>query len=880
MSFIPSVVRIAEGSGRASRAAAVPGQDEGYGCQSLQATYLVRNPLLCVVATVCLCLWATSVTLAQPIPKMRSSSSQVDPNLTNTKSMTDRLAKRPRWDANEPIELTEPNDLQSEPNETKLKTKLKTPEKESSRIELLISGKGVQETNDVSIELQQFGYSVFKRKVSTFAPILNVPIGPDYIIGPGDSFAVTIWGRTDAHLTLTVDRSGQIILPEVGALKVLGMRFGALESYIHGEMSRKFTDFKVSVAMERLRTIQIFVIGEAATPGTYTVSSLSTVITALYAAGGPTKDGSLRKVRLMRSGGDSNDIDLYNFLTAGDRRTDARLQDGDTILIPLIGPVVAVAGNVKRPAIYEMVRPMSLREVLDLAGGATFAGWLQRIQVERVENHKRRIVADFDLSDKAGQAEQDRVMSMVVQDGDIIKVRSVDDRRENVVELVGHVIRPGKYEWRSGMKLSDILTSYDVLRPQPNLLGGEITRLVPPDLHQMVIPFHLGKLMSGDQSENVELAQYDKIRVFKWDERHVETVRISGMVYDPNEYRLAPSMRVRDLIEQAGGLRKNAYLNKAEVTRTHISQSGMTTEQIDVDLARAVADDPRQNIPLQDYDYLVVRPIPELKFDQTVTIKGEVRFPGTYPITRDETLSSLIERAGGYTSDAYLKGAVFTRESAKEVQRRRLEQMLSEIEESILTSTEQKIGAASDAEMVKGQQAALETKRALVTKLNATEITGRVVVKMAPLEELKGSRSDIKLENEDALTIPRTPGVVHVVGEVFNQTSLLFEEGATVNYYLRKVGGMSKDADTKQVSVIKADGSVISRQQDNVGQAVSWDKQANQWVFGGFMGLPLDPGDTIVVPKKLDKVFWLQTTRDITQIMMQVAVTVGIAFAI
>jgi protein involved in polysaccharide export with SLBB domain len=728
--------------------------------------------------------------------------------------------------------------------------------------------------------LQQFGYSVFRQKVSSFAPILNVPVGPDYVIGPGDTFTVTIWGRTDARYMLTVDRNGQIVLPEVGVLTVRGMKFGALDSYLHSEMSRKITDFKLSVAMDRLRTIQVFVVGEAATPGTYAVSSLSTVITALYAAGGPTKDGSLRKVRLMRSGGDANEIDLYNFLTAGDRRTDARLQDGDTILIPLIGPVVAVAGNVKRPAIYEMTRPMSLREVLDMAGGATFAGWLQRIQVERVENHQRRIVADFDLSEKANQDDQGRVMNMVVQDGDLVKVRSVDDRRGNVVKLEGHVVRPGQYEWRPGMKLRDILTSYDVVQPQPNLLDGAIMRLVPPDLHLMVIPFHLGKLMAGDEAENIELAQYDKVRVFKWDERHVESVRISGMVYDPNEYRLTPDMRVSDLVEQAGGLRKNAYLNRAEITRTHIAQGGMTTEQIDIDLGRAMEGDPQQNVALQDYDYLVVRPIPELKFDQTVTIEGEVRFPGTYPITRDETLSSLLARAGGYTNDAYLKGAVFTRQSAKEVQRRRLQQMVSQIEESMLTSAEQKIGAAADAETIKSQQAALETRKALVAKLSATEITGRVVVKMASLEELRGSSNDIKMEDKDTLTIPQTPGVVYVVGEVFNQTSLLYEEGATVNYYLRKVGGMTNDADTKQVSVVKADGSVISRQQDNVGQAVTWDKQANQWVFGGFMGLPLDPGDTIVVPKKIDKFFWLQTTKDITQIMMQVAVTVGIAFAI
>lgn len=730
------------------------------------------------------------------------------------------------------------------------------------------------------VKLRQYGYGIFQKTVDPFMPMLDAPVGPDYLIGPGDAFTINVWGRVDNRVTVVVDRNGQIVLPEVGALKVWGMKFSTLESYLHSEMSRKFSDFRLSVSMERLRTIQVFVIGEATTPGGSTISSLATVINALSVAGGPSKTGSLRRIRLSRNGGDSNEIDLYAFLQAGDRRGDIRLQDGDTIHIPLIGPVVAVGGNVKRPAIYEMGQPVTLREALNFAGGATFAGVLHRVQVERVENHRRRIVADFDLSDQANPAEQNRSMAMTIQDGDLITVLPINDRRENLVTLQGHVVRPGAYEWKRGMKLRNVLSSYDILKPQPNLLDGEIYRLMPPDLHPTVVSFNLGKVMAGDESENLELTEYDTIHIFKWDERHVEAVRISGMVYEPNQYRLVSGMRVRDLITLAGGLRKNAYLNKAEVTRTHITQNGMTTEHVNIDLARAMAGDTQQDILLKDYDYLVIRPIPELEFDQIVTIKGEVRFPGMYPIRRDESLSSIIARAGGYTDKAYLQGAVFTRQSAKEVQRRRLDQMVSQIEESMLTGTEQKIAGAVDAETVKSQEVALGAKKELIAKLRTTPVDGRVVIRMVPLDELKDSKSDIKLEDKDELTIPQTPGVVYVVGEVFNQTSLLYEDGATVNYYLRKVGGMTKDADDKQVSVVKADGSVISRQQDNVGQMVSWDKHDNRWVFGGFMTLPLDPGDTIVIPKKLDRFFWLQTTKDVTQVMMQVAVTVGIAFAI
>ena len=803
----------------------------------------------------------------QPLP--------VEPNIPADSRLESLLRRATAGEPNEPNEPNQP----AEPNDVLLAGVGEPIEEEPSAIELLIAGLAPPDVCDVSLDLTQFGYDVFRQPVSTFAPVDGVPVGPDYVVGPGDRFTVTMWGRVDAQYVLQVDRSGQVILPEVGALKVWGMKFGELEGYLQRELSRKYTDFKMSIAMDRLRALQVFVVGEASAPGSYTVSSLSTAINALFAAGGPSKNGSLRNIRLLRSGGDTIEVDLYDFLLGGNKSTDARLQDGDTVFIPLIGPVVAVAGNVKRPAIYEMKGPMTLREVLDLAGGPTFAGWLQRVQIERVENHQRRVVADFDISGRGPGASSRLAVETAVQDGDIVKVFAVASREEKVVYLEGHVFRPGKYEWTPGMRLRDVLTSYDALQPQPNTDRGEIERLVPPALHPTIISFHLGKMLAGDDTENIQLTQYDTIRVFRWDERSLQTVTVSGMVFDPNQYRLIPEMRVSDLIEAAGGLRKNAYHRTAESTRRHVSQEGMATEKIDLDLRRALAGDPEQNILLRDYDYLVVRPIPELRFGQTADIQGEVRFPSTYPIRRGETLSSVIERAGGYTERAYLKGAVFTRESAKDIQRRRLDQLIKQVEESVLGSTEEAIGGALDAQTIQGQQAALSAKKELLAKLRASEITGRVVVKLAPLEEFRRSKYDIELKEGDVLTIPERPGVVHVVGEVFNETSLLYEEAGTVNYYLRRVGGMTKEADKKQLSVIKADGSVISKQQGR-GKLVFWDNEFNQWFFGGFMNLELEPGDTIVVPRKLDRFFWLKSTKDITQIVFQIAVAAGVVFAI
>jgi protein involved in polysaccharide export with SLBB domain len=745
-----------------------------------------------------------------------------------------------------------------------------------SPIERLLSG---EIAGDVSKTLTQFGYDVFRAPISTFAPVTNVPVGPDYVVGPGDSFTVTLWGRLNAQYNVAVDRSGQITLPEVGVLKVWGMTFDRLQNYLEHEFSRKYTDFKMAVTMDRLRTIRVYVVGEAQTPGGYSLSSLSTVINALFAAGGPSKNGTMRNVRMLRNSTQSVTIDLYDFLLGGDKSKDARLQDGDTIFIPLIGPVVGVAGNVKRPAIYEMSKPMSLAEVLQLAGGITYAGWLQRVQVERVDKHEKRIVADFDISEKADIKKEETASAIQVQDGDVVKVFAVSPLEQNVVYLQGHVVRPGKYELKPDMRLRDVLSSYNVLQPQPNLEYAEIERLMEPDFHPVVIPFKLDKLLEGDDSENIELARFDTIRVFRWDERLSRQVSVSGLVYRAGQYRLVPDMRVSDLVDAAGGLAKNAYLQTAEITRRHISQDGMTTEKIDIDLAKALAGEPGHNIRLQDYDHLVVRPIPELEFDRTATISGEVRFPGTYPLRRGETLSSLIERAGGYTDRAYLKGSIFTRESAKAVQQRRMDELTQEIEETILVDTDRAMGGAVDEETIKTYELQLKAKRELLSKLRAARIDGRVVIRLASLEQFKASKYDLELEKGDSLAVPETPGVVNVVGEVFNPTALLYEEARTVDYYLRKVGGMTEEANKKQISVIRADGSVVSIAQKNAGR-IDWDSSSNQWVFGGFMTIKLDPGDTIMVPRKMDRFFWLRTAKDITQILFNAALATGVVLAL
>jgi protein involved in polysaccharide export with SLBB domain len=762
-----------------------------------------------------------------------------------------------------------------EPNDVNIVRPAAKPMKkasERSAIEKLLAG---ELETEVSKELKQFGYDVFDVNVSTFAPIEDVPVGGDYVVGPGDTFVVTLWGRVNEQYRVMINRNGEVALPEIGMVRVSGMTFDAMESFLQDQFSRKHTDFRMAVTMGRLRSIRAFVVGEAKAPGSFTVSSLSTVINALFAAGGPSKNGSLRNIRLSRTGQERVIIDLYDFFLGGDKSKDLRLQDGDTIFIPLIGPVVGVAGNVKRPAIYELKEEKTLGEVLELAGGVTYAGWLQRVQIERVEEHERRIVADFDLTEAGVGAGREAP----IKDGDLVNVFAVTPYQENVVYLEGHVLRPGKYEVHEGMKLSDIITSYKSLLPGANMEHAEIARLVEPDYHPVIIPVNLGRLLAGYSSEDVELKRYDTITVYRWDEQGKKSVTVSGMVYRPGEYRYYDGMTVSELLEAAGGPEKNAYLKSAELTRRNITQTGMETQKIDIDLRRVLEKDPEHDLLLQDYDHLIVRSIPELEFDRFVEIQGEVMFPGRYPIIRGERLSSLIERAGGYTNRAYLKGAVFTRQSAKIVQRRRMDRLISEIEEAVLTSTDIAISGALDQETVETQQLSLKAKRELLAKLRAAQIDGRVVVRLSDVERLRGSRHDLELEKGDVLQIPETPGVVHVVGQVFNPTSILYDPSWSVEYYLTKVGGVKKEADEKQISVIRADGSVVSIAQKDHGK-VSWDSDVNAWNFGGFMSMKLNPGDTIVVPYKLDRFLALKTTKDIATTVFQLALAAGVVAAL
>jgi protein involved in polysaccharide export with SLBB domain len=891
-------------------------------------------------------------------------------------------------------------------------------------------------TPDPNALLRQFGYDLFTRVPTTFAPVTDVPVGPDYVIGPGDNLNILLWGGVQESYQLEVNRNGAVALPRLGVVQVWGLTLDQVQRLLQQRFSEFYADFRLAVTLGKLRTILVYVVGEVRQPGAYTVSSLSTIINALFASGGPTKNGSLRRIQLVRQGRQIHTLDLYALLLQGNKSQDTALQSGDTILVPLIGPVAGVAGNVKRPAIYELDPGTTLQRLLELAGGVTALGYLQRVQVERPVANERKIVVDVDLSTSRPKAAPTDLWKTRIADGDLVRIFAILTTLENAVELEGHTVRPGRYELKPGMRLRDVLPSYTVLLPEPYLEYGKIVRYIGADLRRTVVPFNLGALLANDPVQNVALHPQDIVRVFaRADFVDPPQVRISGLVHRPGFYPLTEGMRVGDLVFRAGNVLKFAYLERAEITRRTLGQGGENAIGVEIDLSKALEGDGEHNLPLQDFDHLMVRQVPDIELqrdleqtdesrflagrpgdrrqlpprdadlvdqgrfqagrpgdreqfppregglvdqgrfqagrpedrgqppprdadlldqarlqagrpgergqlppregglvdqarlqarrpgergqlpprdadlldqgqgrsvrvyplvesdeqatealrragrfvEHVVEIRGEVRFPGFYPLIKGERLGSALRRAGGFTQNAYLRGATFTRVQVREEQGRRLQELIREEELSLLTQGATEAQVALSQEEVKGQQQAVEFRRDLLNRLKAVQPDGRIVIRLRPLDAFTGTVDDIELEPGDRLIVPQVPQYVSVLGEVYNRTSLLYEPGKTVANYLTKVGGIKPTANEDEIYLVQIDGTVISNTQNQFAVVLA-NGQTKR--FKDFFAVQPQPGDSIVVPRRTVTPATLRNTRDIVQIIFQGVSSLGIIAAL
>ena len=741
-----------------------------------------------------------------------------------------------------------------------------------SRLELIFSGKGSSEINK---EIHQFGYDFFDQKYP-FAAGKNIPVGPEYIIGPQDSFTIHLWGKVEETHFVTVSRDGGITLPRLGTVVIGGLTFSELKKFLNNKFKEYYPDFNISITMDNLKSLDIYMVGEMNRPGTYSLSSLSTIVSALSASGGPSKNGSLRNINILSNGELIKTIDLYDFFINGLKENDITLKQGYTVFVPVIGPTVAISGYVKRPAIYEMKIEQTLDEIIELAGGVLPTSHLQNVIIERIEGHTQRIVVSFDLDPLNEKTATN--LKTVIKDGDLIKIYPVHKDIEKIVYLEGNVKYPNEYELKEGMKVMDIIPSYDYLLPEPYLAQAEIIRLVPPDLHPEIRPFDLGAMLDGDESQNLVLKDRDRIKIYNaWEKQNIPEVSISGALRAPGIFRLYEGMTVKDLIFAAGNITRNAYLTKGELTRVVPGESETEIIKIDFSPQKAIEGDLEDNLKLRVDDQVFIRAIPKYKssLDRKVYLEGEFRFPGEYSFSEGEKISSVIERAGGLTDEAYPYGASFTRESAREIWAARKKEYVDKLEEDIFTVSAFTAESAMDADEAKVALQILNSKKELLQKLKLAEPTGRMVINISDVILMPSGDYDLELRPGDRLVVGKRPDSVLVMGEVYNPNTIIHVSGGDVGHYLNLVGGMTDNADKKQLYVVRADGTVISKKQSKLG-LFSWDSSNHRWGFGSFKSIELNPGDTIIVPKKMMKFSWMKFFKDTTGVLYQIAVVAGV----
>ena len=497
----------------------------------------------------------------------------------------------------------------------------------------------------------RFGMDVFENGTRDPQLIpMDLPAGPDYVVGPGDGLAIDLWGGVSQRLYRTVDREGRVSLPEVGPVLVSGKSLADVQQSLQLVLRSQFRDVSADVSLSRLRTIRVYVVGDVAAPGAYDISSLSTPLNALFVAGGPTPRGSLRIVKHYRGNQLVQAVDLYDLLLHGVKSDIERLENGDTVLVPPIGPQVTVEGMVRRPAIYELKDEKDLNSVLDLAGGLLPTAALQHIEVQRMVAHERQTMMSLDIPDGAdGPEATQKLASFEIHDGDQVRLFPIAPYNQNAVYLEGHVLRPGRYSYRADMRVTDVIASFKDLLPEPATQYAEIIRLNAPDFHPSVEGFDLAEAID-DPSHAPVLHPMDTVRIFsRFDFENPPAVSVWGDVRGPGTFRTSGQIRLSDAIHLAGGLSPDAQTGDAQVFR-YLSDGKLKI--FSVSLSEALSGDPTQNIILASRDRILVHRSPDAEQPATVYVQGEVVKPGRYPLTTNMTVADLIRVGGGLKPSA------------------------------------------------------------------------------------------------------------------------------------------------------------------------------------------------------------------------------------
>jgi polysaccharide export outer membrane protein len=800
-------------------------------------------------------------------------------------------------------------------------------------------------------ELKRFGYEMFAGEPTTFAPVTDVPVPSDYMVGPGDVIKVQLYGKESNEYSLTINRDGTVQIPDLGPVSVAGLSFTDLRQELSKRIKQQMIGIESNITMGELRSIRIFIAGDAYKPGSYTVSSLSTITQALFVAGGVNEIGSLRNVQVKRSGKLIGSFDLYDLLLRGDASGDINLRSGDVVFIPSIGGLVSVAGEVQRPAIYELKKNETIADVINMAAGIKQGAYPRNSSIERYNANGLKTIINVDLTSANGN-------STLAKAGDYIRVKNASNQYEDAITIVGAVVRPGKYQWKQ-QRISDVLPSiWGDLLLSADLDYGLVVREINKHGDIETLQFAPGEaITSPNSSQNIALQPRDKIMIFNFSDdtqnrfelnslvknrvskveslkgdslldadlfkagfetldhtvvskytnqiagvalngqaseeqtlvssevakmlsnlfedrdliklsnvmsrkellypivtkltqqgnsQHgIMIVAIAGKIRHPGVYPLTNSAKVTDLVKAAGGLLEGAYVERAELTRTHTTSTISDIIHKQINLYAAINGNQEDNIELKGRDMVTILTTPEWQERKVIEVKGEVKFPGTYNIRRGETLSDVIARAGGYTEYAYPSAAVFVRESVRMQEQIEIKKLADQLRRDIATR-----GVSKDGLSISYSDAQL-----MLTDLENIKAVGRLVIDLNALK-LGIKEADVQLEDSDVLYVPTIKQTVAVMGEVQHPSTHRFKDGLTLDDYLVMSGGPRERGDEDRVYVIKADGSVMMPTQS------IWFNTDSQ----------ISAGDTVIVPLDTEYKDNLTLWSQVTQIIYNTAV--------
>ncbi|ENP8342175.1 SLBB domain-containing protein [Vibrio harveyi] len=794
--------------------------------------------------------------------------------------------------------------------------------------------------------LKRFGLDLFAGSPTTFAPISDVPVPADYTVGAGDEIVIQLFGKENATHRLRVNRAGVINFPSLGPVQVAGMTFSDVRDSLNQRVKEQMIGVRSDISLGQMRTMQVFVMGDAYKPGAYTVSALTTISQAIYYSGGFSESGALRNVQLKRNGQVIRKLDMYDLLLKGDARNDIRLLPGDVVFIGALGNTISIDGEVNRPAIYEIKPGETYKQAIQMAGGFTANAYSEQIEVKRYAAKGARDALTLNFSQRHDQQTK-------VKDGDAVNVLKKNEELTRYVQIEGDVRHPGYIEWKSGLRIADLFQSVDTsFNSTADVSYAVVVREINSQRDIEVYQVNLANaILSPTSKDNLKLNSRDRVLVFnRFNNEDLDTLaaqetvskaktleqaqfqaqqeqlkeqevmsssvavssatpiekypkqpkivfrgkeitkddfealkqntrrtllapvllqlqqqsrlglapqiaEVFGEVKHPGRYPITPRMTISTLIGAAGGLTYNAFTINAELARTVINskdeRASIDVERID--LRQAIQGSTADDAIIIGRDRLNILEKPNVKLQSTVTLQGEVRFPGTYTVRQGETLGELLERAGGLTEFAHPQGAIFTREALRLQEQKLLNQYAADMRAETAKKT-----FRADSNMGSVISDPDKTLK-FVEEASRSKALGRMVVQLNRI--LKDERSaDFMLEDGDFLFVPTFRNTVSIMGEVQVPITYLLDNKLDVDDYLNKAGGAKKQADEDRIFVVRADGSVY--------------KPTSGYWFGNNHE-ELKAGDTIVVPIDTDYRDALSTWTAATQILYQTGVAIN-----